>query len=180
MSDRQIVVRSMHDLGAAAWFGGALMGAVGLNGAAANITNPRERSRIAATGWARWAPFNAAAIGVHSIGGLGLLIENRDRIKHQNGELANTIAKTGLSAVAAAVTLYSGILGAKVAKAGQVPVEGATEPAPATPPEVAKAQNQLQWMQWLTPVLTGAIIVLGADQGEKQRPLQLVRGLLAA
>jgi len=29
------VARTLHDLGLAAWFGGSLMGAVGLNGAAA-------------------------------------------------------------------------------------------------------------------------------------------------
>lgn len=34
MSSRNTVVRSLHDLGAAAWFGGSLMGAVGVNGAA--------------------------------------------------------------------------------------------------------------------------------------------------
>ncbi|MDT5205049.1 MAG: hypothetical protein QOD34_1685, partial [Mycobacterium sp.] len=34
MSTRNTVIRSLHDLGAAAWFGGSLMGAVGLNGAA--------------------------------------------------------------------------------------------------------------------------------------------------
>src|SRR5580693_7837599 len=32
-SNRNTIIRSMHDLGAAAWFGGTLMGAVGVNGA---------------------------------------------------------------------------------------------------------------------------------------------------
>ena len=34
MPSRNTVSRSLHDLGAAAWFGGSLMGAVGVNGAA--------------------------------------------------------------------------------------------------------------------------------------------------
>ncbi|MEU6943126.1 hypothetical protein ABZ943_42090, partial [Streptomyces rubiginosohelvolus] len=34
MTERTTFLRSAHDLGLAAWFGGALMGAVGLNGAA--------------------------------------------------------------------------------------------------------------------------------------------------
>src|SRR4051812_21266058 len=34
LSERNTLVRSLHDLGLAAWFGGSLMGAVGLNGAA--------------------------------------------------------------------------------------------------------------------------------------------------
>lgn len=40
-STRSTVIRSMHDLGAAAWFGGALMGAVALNGATGDIADPR-------------------------------------------------------------------------------------------------------------------------------------------
>jgi hypothetical protein len=35
MAEDNTVARSLHDLGLAAWFGGSLMGAVGLNGAAA-------------------------------------------------------------------------------------------------------------------------------------------------
>jgi hypothetical protein len=34
MAQVNTVARSLHDLGLAAWFGGSLMGAVGLNGAA--------------------------------------------------------------------------------------------------------------------------------------------------
>jgi hypothetical protein len=31
-SNRNTIIRSLHDLGAAAWFGGSLMGAIGVNG----------------------------------------------------------------------------------------------------------------------------------------------------
>jgi hypothetical protein len=34
------VARTLHDLGLAAWFGGSLMGATGLNGAAAAVEDP--------------------------------------------------------------------------------------------------------------------------------------------
>jgi hypothetical protein len=40
------VSRSLHDLGLATWFGGSLMGAVGLNGAAADVEEPRQRLRV--------------------------------------------------------------------------------------------------------------------------------------
>ena len=40
MSERNTVLRSMHDIGLAGWFGGSLMGAVGLNGAAAQGPQP--------------------------------------------------------------------------------------------------------------------------------------------
>ena len=34
------VARTLHDLGLAAWFGGSLMGAAGVNGAAAVVEDP--------------------------------------------------------------------------------------------------------------------------------------------
>jgi hypothetical protein len=71
MSERNTVLRSMHDIGLAGWFGGSLMGAVGLNGAAAQAVNPAERLQIASAGWDRWAPVNLAAIGTHLAGGGG-------------------------------------------------------------------------------------------------------------
>jgi hypothetical protein len=65
MSERNTVLRSMHDIGLAGWFGGSLMGAVGLNGAAAQAASPAERLQIASAGWDRWGPVNLVAIGAH-------------------------------------------------------------------------------------------------------------------
>ena len=45
--------RSLHDLGLATWFGGSLMGAVGVNGAAAEVEEPKQRLRVANAGWWR-------------------------------------------------------------------------------------------------------------------------------
>ena len=56
------VARSMHDVGLATWFGGSLMGAVGLNGAAGEVSDPPQRARVANSGWARWTPVNLGAI----------------------------------------------------------------------------------------------------------------------
>ena len=89
MSSRNTVVRSLHDLGAAAWFGGSLMGAVGVNGAADAVRDSQDRARVAAVGWAKWTPVSAAAIGAHLIGGGAILYANRDRAKHQSGVTAN-------------------------------------------------------------------------------------------
>jgi len=51
--------------GAAAWFGGSLMGAVAVNGASRDVKDPAERAAVATAGWARWTPFAVAAIGAH-------------------------------------------------------------------------------------------------------------------
>ena len=82
-----------------------------------------------------------------------------------------------LTAAALGATVVSGLLGTKTAQADGHPVEGATDPSPSTPDDVAAAQRQLRYLQWALPVLTGAIVVLGAQQGEQQRPGQMLSGL---
>lgn len=176
MSENNSVIRSLHDVGLAAWFGGSLMGAIGLNGAAAGANDPQERLNLAETGWTRWAPVNAAAIGAYLVGGSGLLVSNRKRVARQKGAGATTLAKTVLTGAALGITAWGGKLNRDVAAAGKQPVHGATEPTPGTHDKVARAQKQLRLTQWLIPATTGALIVLGAVQGEEQRPAAQVRG----
>lgn len=176
MPSRSTVIRSLHDLGAAAWFGGSLMGAVGLNGASAAVRDPQDRARVSATGWAKWAPVNAAAIGAHLLGGGAILYNNRKRAKYQSGVTSNTAAKLAVTGAALGATAYSGALGAKAAQGEGHPAEGATEPSSSTPDQAAAAQKQLRYLQWALPVLTGTILLLGAQQGEQQRPSQMISG----
>jgi hypothetical protein len=177
VSNRNTVIRSLHDVGVAAWFGGSLMGAVGLNGASQDVSDPTERTNVAASGWARWSPVAAIAIGAHLVGGAGLLLAHRDRVRNQSGVTANTAVKAALTAAALGTTVYSGVLGAKLATAESAAAEGGTIPGYDTPEDVAKAQQQLRVLQWATPVLTGALVILGAQQGEQQRPAERLRGL---
>jgi hypothetical protein len=178
MSEKNTVIRSLHDVGLAAWFGGSLMGAVGVNGAAASAKDPRERLRISSAGWGRWAPVDAAAIAAHAVGGLGLIAVNKGRLAGQPGARANTVAKAALTAVAVGVTAYSGMLGRKVAQHEHEGAAGATEPSGTASQELRKAQQQLKVTQWAIPVLTGTLLVMGAQQGEQQRPTSLVRNRL--
>ncbi|MGI8435227.1 MAG: hypothetical protein ACR2LE_10910, partial [Nocardioidaceae bacterium] len=90
MSERNTLAHFLHDAGLAAWFGGSLMGAVGVNGAAADVDDPRQRARVANSGWSRWTPFNVLAIGAHLFGGAQLLKANKSRVTTQKGVLANT------------------------------------------------------------------------------------------
>ena len=172
------VSRSLHDAGLAAWFGGSLAGAVGFNGAAADVDDPTQRARVANAAWARWTPVNAAAIGAHLFGGLRLLQDNKGRALAQKGVGGSTTLKTLVTGAALGATAYSRVLGKKIQDAGDVPVAGGTDPLPTTPPEVAKAQRQLKIMQWAIPALTGVLIVLTAKHGEQQRPLNAAQGLL--
>jgi hypothetical protein len=171
------VSRSLHDLGLATWFGGSLMGAVGLNGAAAEVEEPKQRLRVANAGWNRWIPVNLAGIAAHLAGGAVLLGANKGRVASQQGVAQATVAKTALTGAALAATAWSRALGAKLDQAGEVPVEGGTDPSIDTPEDVAKAQRQLKVLQWVIPALTGAVLVLNARMGEQQRPTQVTGGL---
>ena len=130
MASTNPFARTLHDVGLAAWFGGSLMGAIGLNGAAATAKDPRERTVIASEGWKRWTPVNAAAIGAHLTGATILLASDRKRIAGQEGVASLAGLKTGLTVAALAVTGVSRYLGRSVQDAGPVPAAGVTEPAP--------------------------------------------------
>lgn len=175
MSEKNTVVRSLHDVGLAAWFGGSLMGAVGLNGAAAQASDPRERLHLSAQGWARWAPVSAAAILANGVGGLGLIGANKARVATQPGARANTAVKAVITVAAAGLTAYAGVLGRKVDQQSHEGAPGATEPAPDASDELAGAQRQLRVVQWAIPAVTGVLLVMGAQQGEQQRPQSLLR-----
>jgi hypothetical protein len=172
------IARSLHDLGLAAWFGGSLMGAAGLNGAAAVVDDPSQRLRVANRGWARWTPLNLAGIAAHLAGGAVLTGSNKARLVAQRGTVGATAVKATLTVAALAATGYARLLGARLERAGEVPVQGGTTPEPTTPEEVAGAQRQLTALQWVIPALTGALLVANARMGEQQRPNQVVRGVL--
>jgi hypothetical protein len=178
MAADNTISRSLHDAGLAAWFGGSLMGAVGLNGAAAQVDEPKQRLRVASSGWNRWTPVNLAGIAAHLAGGAVLLAANKGRLASQQGVGRATVVKAALTGAALAATAWSRALGAKLDHAGEVPVSGGTEPSVDTPEDVAKAQRQLKWLQWAIPALTGAVLVLNAHMGEQQRPAQITGGLL--
>lgn len=179
MSERDTILRSMHDTGLAAWFGGSLMGAVGLNGAAAQVSDPTERLQIASAGWDRWAPVNAAAIGTHLVGAAGILASESGRVAAQRGVGAMSVVKTALTAAALGVTAYARLLGKKMEKANGAPTEGITEPAAATPEEASAAQRQQRLAQWMIPVFTGALLVVSSLAGEQQKPRSVLRGVAA-
>ena len=174
MNSRNTVVRSLHDVGAAGWFGGSLMGAVALNGASRDISDPAERSQIAAS----------------RLGPLGPGLRRRDR-------RACSAAPGCCSPTASADSPrkrrrreHGGQGRAHPRRGGHHRLQRAARrparPRPrrrdhsrhcrprATPDDVARTQQQLPILQWITPVLTGTLVVLGAQQGEQQRPGQRI------
>ncbi len=185
MADKELILRVLHDVGLATWFGGSLAGAVGFNGAANDVADPDDRFKVATAAWARWTPVAAVAIGAHLIGAAGLSITNRDRIRAQDGVAAASAGKAAVTVLALVATAASGWLGQKdtVAvkspeHAGGITAEGGVKPSALTPPDVAANQQKLRALQWVIPSLTGVLVALTAQQGELQRPAQVGSGLL--
>lgn len=177
MSERNTLVRSMHDLGMAAWFGGGLMGVVGLNGGAAKAKDPTERLRLSSIGWARWAPVQLGAIAVHGIGGIGLMLADRGRLAAQDQGRSNLGVHLALTAAAGASSVVAAIAGSQILKHSDEGAEGVTEPGAGSSDQLATAQRVEKVTQYLIPLLTGVLIVLGAQQGELQRPAGAAQAL---
>jgi hypothetical protein len=178
VSSDQTVARSLHDLGAAAWFGGSLMGAVGLHGASGAMERSAEGVRVADVGWQRWQPWKTAAITAHVAGSLSLLWGNKGRLSAQHGAMTTNLAKTGVFAAALGADLYAAALGRKIGEQQPASVDSAVEPNDETPEELAATQRKLRIVQWAVPALTGLNIVLGAKMGEQQRPTSVFSGVV--
>ena len=177
-STRNTLARSVHDLGLAAWFGGSLMGAIGVNRSAAEVARSEDTTHVAGAGWSAWTPVNLAAIGAYLAGGAALTIGNKGRVATQKGVGTTSVVKTGLTAVALAATGYPRVIGQRLIDAEHAAAEDGTTPDEATPPEVASAQRQLAILQWVIPATTGGLVVLSSLMGEQQRPSQVADGVV--
>jgi hypothetical protein len=100
--DRTNALRTLRDVGAAAWFGGSLMGASGLN-AAADEVDPADRDRVASAGWARWTPIFRIAAASHLLGSVGVLAQTRSK---------GSVVGLGLTTAALGATMGTAKLGA--------------------------------------------------------------------
>lgn len=134
-----MAARLVHDLGLAAWFGGAAMGAVGLNSATREVDDHTQR------------PAGASALG---------------RLPGRSSSRAAPLGwvRLGLTGCAVAATAETGRSGQQVVQAGDVPAATAVRPIAETPDHVAAAQRRLRVAQWLVPAFTGAIRLVNALQ----------------
>ena len=158
--DRTTAVTIAHDVGLAAWFGGAWMGAVGLNGATIEVDDHTQRTRVANAGWFRWAPIAGASLVAHVASAyvLGRFVWAPGHRIAGSGRLR--ALRTVLTTAAVLSTVETGVSGQRVVRGGDVPVATAVMPIAATPPPVAAAQRRLRVAQWLVPGFTAALLVV--------------------
>lgn len=149
-------IRATHLVTNAAWFGGSLMGAVGLNPAARR--EGADTIKVAGTGWERWGPVQGGAIGAHLLTGVGIVVDNRRRVVLHPPTTVAVAAKTALTGVALGSTAWAWQAGRRLGD------PGSTDRA-----QRERQRTRLSWLQWVTPAATGALLVLDAYLGEQQR-----------
>lgn len=177
MAGDATITRTIHDVTQAAWFGGALMGAVSIPATRRAVDDERQGVRVADEAWTAWQPISTTAIATHLVAGLGMSWANKARLAAETGAMRTTALKTGLTLAAVATDAWSRRLGAELSDGtGALPTGSAT----ARPEEATRrdaTRKRLRMAQWTTVALTGAVIALGARMGEQQRPRSLARGI---
>ena len=156
-----VTLRFAHDVSLGAWFGGAWMGAVGLNSATMEVDDHTQRTRVANAGWFRWAPVVGLSVVVHTACAAAL-----GRLSVPTGRRWSLlqVVRTAMTGLAVLATIETGVSGRRVVQAGDVPVATAVVPISSPPPEVAAAQRRLRIAQWLVPAFTACLWVIDAVQ----------------
>jgi hypothetical protein len=167
--------RAAHDVGLAAWLGGAMFGKFAHNPALRRISSRPERGAVANAAWNGYNIVNALGLGAAAAGWTAARVtETRpDRLSRRERTLS--AVKDGLMATSVATGLVNGIQGARLAKMapeGAVPVETGTKPAPDTPPEAARIQKTLGPLSTLNIVSGVALVAVNGmlAQTDHSRP----------
>ena len=138
--------RAAHDVGLAAWLGGAMFGKFAHNPSLTKISSHSERGSVANAAWNGYNAINATGLGAAALGwGAARFTEARPANLSGREKTLST-AKDGLMAAAILTGVANLVQGARLAKQapdGAVPVETGTKPALETPPRAAKIQRSL-------------------------------------
>ena len=141
------VTRAAHDVGLAAWLGGAMFGKFALNPALARISNRAERGSVSNAAWNGYNLVNAAGLGAAALGWGAARFTEAHPANLSGTEKALSQAKDALMVTAVLTGVLNGVQGARLAKQapnGAVPMETGTKPADDTPPQAAKIQRSLE------------------------------------
>ena len=185
IDDSRVAAQAVHDLGAALWFGGSVMGAAGVNKSGADLRDGLDKIRVADSAWRRFAPAEWLGIGAVMVAGARLTWKSKGRLAVQQGLGRAGAAQATVAVAGAAATAFAAWSGHRIAQlaeraqAGGVQVDtgDATEPNADTPPEVARWQRRQRVAQYVVPALAGANIVLNAYLTQQYRPGATVVGI---
>lgn len=186
IDDSHVLAQSVHDLGAALWFGGAVMGVAGVNKAGNDLRDASDKVRVADSAWSRFAPAEWAGIAAVLGAGTQLTRASKGRLAVQHGWARAGSTKAAVAVAGAGATAFAAYTGQRISKAMKqaeasgrpVDVQDASIPNAQTPPEVASWQKRQRIAQYLVPVLAGGNIVLNAYLVQTYRPGAAAKGVV--
>ena len=138
--------RAAHDVGLAAWLGGAMYGKLAMNPSLDKIASHTERGSVANAAWNGYNPINTLGLGAAALGWGAARLTQAHSDNLSGAENGLSQAKDGLMAFTVLTGVASGVQGARLAKqapGGAVSVETGTEPDGDTPPRAATIQRSL-------------------------------------
>lgn len=180
------VAQAVHDLGAAVWLGGTVMGVLGVNRSGADLQQGIDRIRVAGSAWTRFAPAQWTGIAATLAAGLQLTRASNRRVALQKQFGTVGAVKAGLAVAGAAATAYAAYCGRQIGKVAEeveargekLEVVDATRPTEQTPPELARWQRHQQVTQYVVPVLAAANIACGSYLVQSYRTGPTFKGVL--
>ena len=183
--DSHVLAQAVHDLGAALWFGGAVMGVAGVNKSGNDLRDPLDKVRVAESAWQRFAPAQWAGVAAVLVAGSQLTRASKGRLATQHGWARAGGVKAAVAVAGAAATAFAAYSGQKVgqlteqaaASGRSVDVKDASTPNAQTPAELAAWQKRQRASQYLVPLASGANIVLNSYLVQTYRPGATARGL---
>jgi hypothetical protein len=186
MSRSELAWRSLHDLGLATWFGGSVFATLELphereaheQPSKGGNTEAAVTEQVPGDSWQRFSPVLTGAILAHVVGGVGLIAWNRGRHAHQDGVMATTVVKSALTVAAVALTVGAAVQGTRSERLRRQAEDGDSSLALAD--ERERVARRLRVITPLIPATTGVLVVLGALEGEEQRPREMALGLLSS
>jgi hypothetical protein len=157
--------RAAHDVGLAAWLGGAMFGKFAHNPSLTKIASHTERGSVSNAAWNGYNAINAAGLGAAALGWAAARFTEAKPTNLSATERSLSTAKDGLMAAAVLTGVASGVQGARLAKQapnGAVPVETGTTPAPETPEKAARIQRSLGFLGTANIVSGVALVAVNA------------------
>ena len=157
----QDVAQVAHDVGLAAWLGGAMFGKFAHNPSLRLIKSHAERGQVANAAWNGYNLVNALGLGSAAAAYVAARQTELDRSNLAPGEQKLVTGMDFLMGTAVVTGIVNGVLGASLARQapnGAVPVETGTVPAAETPPKAARIQRAIGVFGTLN-IGTGVLLV---------------------
>ena len=113
-ADSRVAAQAVHDLGAALWFGGSVMGVAGVNKSGADLRDGVDKVRVAESAWRRFAPVQWLGIGAVMVAGSRLTWESKTRLAVQHGIGRAGAAQAAVAVAGAAATGFAAWSGTRI------------------------------------------------------------------